>query len=66
MIEESDSEKTEFNLTYNFTSAEIALLARFLRKKETEIPLGLENFTKALEEAVYSCLSIDEVRRFYS
>lgn len=65
MNEENQSEKI-FSLTYNFSASEIGILAKFLREKETELPRGLENFTKALEDSVYNCLSIDEVRRFYS
>lgn len=56
----------EFSLTYTFSSKEIALLAKFLREKENEVPAGLENLTKALEDSVYKCLSLEEVSRFYS
>lgn len=55
-----------FSLSYNFTAKEIALLAKFLRKKQEEVPEGLELFTKALEDSVYNCLSIEEVKNFYS
>lgn len=60
-----DNEDT-FSLSYNFTAKEIAILAKFLRKKQSELPNGLENFTKALEDSVYNCLSIEEVKNFYS
>ena len=53
-------------LTYNFTKKELFLLAKFLRVKEDELPLGLETFCKTLEDSVYNSLSIQEVRRFYS
>lgn len=66
MTEDLYKEKPEFSLTYNFTSDEIALIAKFFRKKEGELPDGLENFIKALEESIYNSLSIDEIRRFYS
>ena len=33
-------------LTYNFTKKELFLLAKFLRVKEDELPLGLETFCK--------------------
>lgn len=55
-----------FSLSYNFTSKEIALLAKFLRKNEKDLPEGLEHFSKALEDSVYNCLSIEEVKNFYS
>lgn len=64
MIQTTDDKK--FSLSYNFSSEEIAKLAKFLRTKQNEIPEGLENFTKALEDAVYNCLSIEEVKNFYS
>ncbi|MBR6582415.1 MAG: hypothetical protein IKK80_02240 [Treponema sp.] len=60
-----DNEDIEI-LTYNFTKREVYILAKFLRKKEEELPLGLENFCKTLEDSVYNSLSIQEVRRFYS
>ncbi len=53
-------------LSYNFTKKELLLLAKFLRIKEDELPLGLETFCKTLEDSVYNSLSIQEVRRFYS
>lgn len=57
-----DSEKVD----YSFDIREIKLLAKFFRDHETELPEGLENFTKLLEDSLYSCLSLDEVRKFYS
>jgi len=60
-----DNEDIEI-LTYNFTKREVYILAKFLRKKEEELPLGLETFCKTLEDSVYNSLSIQEVRRFYS
>lgn len=55
-----------FSLSYHFSSQEIAVLAKFLREKEKELPDGLEHFYKALEDSVYNCLSIEEVKNFYS
>ena len=59
-----DNEDIEI-LSYNFTKKEMFLLAKFLRKKEEELPLGLEAFCKTLEDSVYNSLSIQEVRKFY-
>lgn len=56
----------KFSLSYNFSSKEIAVLAKFLREKEKDLPEGLEHFYKALEDSVYNCLSIEEVKNFYS
>ena len=64
-IENLDNENDKI-LTYNFTKREVYTLAKFLRKKEEELPLGLENLCKTLEDSVYNSMSIDEVRRFYS
>ena len=62
-----DSEKrNDFKLTYNFTSNEISVLAKFLRDNQASLPKGLEIFYKSLEDAVYNSLSIEEVRNFYS
>ena len=60
------TEKDQIKLTYSFTAKEIGLLARFLREKETELPQGLESFSKAIENSVYDSLTLDEVKRFYS
>lgn len=60
------TEKDQIKLTYSFTAKEISLLARFLREKETELPQGLELFSKAIENSVYDSLTLDEVKRFYS
>ena len=55
-----------FSLSYNFTSQEVAALAKFLRDNEEKMPSGLEYFYKALEDSVYNSLSLDEVKKFYS
>ena len=60
------TEKNPVKLTYSFTAKEIGLLAKFFRAKETEIPEGLENFTKSIENSVYDSLTLEEVKRFYS
>ena len=36
--------KNDFKLTYNFTSNEISVLAKFLRDNQADLPKGLENF----------------------
>ena len=56
----------QFSLSYNFNSKEVAGLAKFLRDNQEKLPPGLELFTKALEDAVYKSLSLDEVKKFYS
>ena len=56
----------QFTLSYNFNSAEVAALAKFLRDNEENLPDGLELFYKALEDSVYKSLSLDEVKKFYS
>jgi len=59
-------EEPEIKLTYNFTSDEVKALSKFLRSKENELPKGLDNLTRALEETIYNCLSLDEIKDFYS
>lgn len=56
----------DFSLTYNFTSQEISILAKFMRQNQDKLPRGLESFYKSLEDSVYNCLSIEEVKKFYS
>ncbi|MCQ2592600.1 MAG: hypothetical protein MJ188_07420 [Treponema sp.] len=62
----SENSRPSFNLTYNFSSAEIAILAKFLRNNQSSLPKGLESFEKAIEDSVYNSLSLEEVRNFYS
>lgn len=67
MITVVDNEsKKQLKLSYDFTSDEISLLARFLRDHQEELPHGLEGFNKSLEDAVYNTLSLEEARLFYS
>lgn len=66
MIGYNYKEPPQFKLTYTFTSDEIKILARFLRSKESELPKGLEFFTKALDDSIYSSLTLDEIKDFYS
>ena len=67
MISSDDNKaKDSFRLTYSFTSKEIAILAKYLRENQTNLPEGLEHFYKALEDSVYNSLSLEEVRNFYS
>lgn len=63
---EDYSKKEEIKLNYNFTSEEILILSKFLRQNENKLPKGLENFTKALDDSIYNCLSLNEIRNFYS
>ncbi len=53
-------------LEYNFSKKELFLLAKYLRTKQEELPEGLEIFYKTLEDSIYNCLSLEEVKRFYS
>ncbi len=53
-------------LDYTFSKKEIFLLAKFLRTKQEEMPEGLENFYRTLEDSIYNVMSLDEVKRFYS
>lgn len=53
-------------LTYSFSKQELFLLAKFLRKKQEELPEGLDDFCRALEDTVYKSLTLEEVKRFYS
>ena len=53
-------------LEYSFSKKELFLLAKYLRTKQEEIPEGLELFYKTLEDSIYNCLSLEEVKRFYS
>ena len=53
-------------LDYSFSKKELFLLAKYLRTKQEELPVGLELFYKTLEDSIYNCLSLEEVKRFYS
>ena len=66
MIPMREAPQKQFTLSYNFTSKEVAVLAKFLRDHEETMPEGLEIFYKALEDSVYNSLSLDEVKKFYS
>lgn len=54
-----------FTLNYNFSFREISLLAKFFRKNQDKMPDGLESFLRAIENAVYNNLSLDQIREFY-
>ena len=60
------NETPDFKLSYHFTANEIAVLAKFLRDNMDNMPEGLENFYKSLEDSVYNSLSLEEARLFYS
>ena len=66
MIPMREPDEKKFTLSYNFTSKEVAGLAKFLRDTQENLPEGLEHFYKALEDSVYNSLSLDEVKKFYS
>ena len=53
-------------LEYSFSKKELFLLAKYLRTKQEELPEGLEIFYKTLEDSIYNCPSLEEVKRFYS
>ena len=53
-------------LDYSFSKNELFLLAKYLRTKQEELPEGLELFYKTLEDSIYNCMSLEEVKRFYS
>ncbi|WP_147614709.1 hypothetical protein [Treponema pectinovorum] len=55
----------ESSFNYNFSENETALLAKFLRKNQNQLPEGLEAFARKLELFIYSNMSIDEVEKFY-
>lgn len=54
-----------FSLSYTFNFREVKLLARFLRKNQEKLPEGLDHFEQAIQDAVYSELSLDEIKDFY-
>lgn len=67
MIENLHTEpETELHLNYEFSSREIKYLARFFRNYQDKIPKELEQFSFALEKAIYENMSIDEVEKFFS
>ncbi len=51
---------------YSFSKKELFLLAKYLRKKQEELPEGLETFYRSLEDSIYNTMSLEEVKRFYS
>ncbi len=53
-------------LDYSFSKNELFQLAKYLRTKQEELPEGLELFYKTLEDSIYNCMSLEEVKRFYS
>ena len=53
-------------LDYSFSKNELFQLAKYLRSKQEELPEGLELFYKTLEDSIYNCMSLQEVKRFYS
>ena len=50
---------------YGFSEEEIKLLARLLRNNQSEIPPGLEIFSRKVELYIYNLMTIDEVEKFY-
>lgn len=53
-------------LDYSFSKKEVFVLAKFLRQKQEELPEGLELLYKTLEDSIYNCMSLEEVKKFYS
>ncbi len=53
-------------LDYSFSKKEVFVLAKYLRQKQEELPEGLELLYKTLEDSIYNCMSLEEVKRFYS
>lgn len=66
MIPLRKAPEKDFSLTYNFSSEEVAKLAKYFRDNQSTLPKGLENFYKKLEDSIYNSLSLDEVKKFYS
>lgn len=56
----------DFNLSYNFSTKELMLLARFLRDNQENLPDGLFKFSEAVEKKIYSNLSMKDVKVLYS
>jgi hypothetical protein len=54
------------SFSYTFSPRETALLARFLRSRQDEVPDGLADFLKAVEDVVYNSMSIEEAEKFYT
>lgn len=55
----------DLSFEYKFNASEAATLAKFLRKNISQLPVELMNFTRALENAIYDCMSVQEAERFY-
>ncbi|MBQ9238563.1 MAG: hypothetical protein IJ191_04500 [Treponema sp.] len=53
-------------LDYHFSARELSALARFLRSKAAELPESLDDFSRAVETAVYDALSITEAEQFFA
>ncbi len=66
MIPMREPDEKKYTLSYNFTSKEVAALAKFLRDNQENLPEGLEYFYKALEDSIYQSLTLEEVKNFYS
>ena len=66
MIPMREPDEKKYTLSYNFTSKEVAALAKFLRDNQENLPEGLEYFYKALEDSIYKSLTLEEVKNFYS
>lgn len=66
MTDNTKSTDPNYFLTYSFSAKEVAILARFFREQEDNLPAGLENFSQSLEKSIYNNLTIEEAKRFYS
>ena len=66
MIPMREPDEKKSTLSYNFTSKEVAALAKFLRDNQESLPEGLEYFYMALEDSIYKSLTLEEAKNFYS
>ncbi len=66
MSQEEITEERALSLDYKFSPAEIKYLAKFFRCFQDKIPRELEQFSFALEKAIYQNMSVDEVEKFFS
>ena len=53
-----------FCLSYNFTCEELKALAMIARENQDKIPKVLFNFSRKVQDKVYSFMSIDEVEEY--
>ncbi|MBQ4015091.1 MAG: hypothetical protein II610_07585 [Treponema sp.] len=49
-----------FSLSYSFSCEELKALSALFRDGADKIPISLYNFSRAVQEKVYDCMSIAE------